>query len=142
MHQDSEERSSDPKETDPKLPASVGGSPVELGVGKGSPQGWGHQSGKVPLGINSLGGHHQPDHRDHKLKGWVISGQKTTKEGVQSLRSADNWIKALLSRASQMALVVKNSPTSAQDLRDVGLIPGLGRSPGEGNGNPLQYSCL
>ena len=30
----------------------------------------------------------------------------------------------------------------AEDLRDVGSIPGLGRSPGEGNGNPLQYSCL
>ena len=35
--------------------------------------------------------------------------------------------------------VVKNPPANA---RDVGLIPGLGRSPGEGNGNPLQYSCL
>ena len=35
--------------------------------------------------------------------------------------------------------VVKNLPTNAGD---VGLIPGLGRSPGEGNGNPLQYSCL
>ena len=31
---------------------------------------------------------------------------------------------------------------SAGDLRDVGLIPGSGRSPGEGHGNPLQYSCL
>ena len=39
-------------------------------------------------------------------------------------------------------LVVKNLTASAGDLRDVGLIPGLGRSPGEGNGNPLQYSCL
>ena len=38
--------------------------------------------------------------------------------------------------------VVKNPPASAEDARDVGLIPGLGRSPGEGNGNPLQYSCL
>ena len=35
--------------------------------------------------------------------------------------------------------VVKNPPAKA---RDVGLLPGLGRSPGEGNGNPLQYSCL
>ena len=35
--------------------------------------------------------------------------------------------------------VVKNLPVNAGD---VGLIPGLGRSPGEGNGNPLQYSCL
>ena len=40
-----------------------------------------------------------------------------------------------------MALVVKNSPVSAED-RDVGLIPVSGRSPGEGNGNPLPYSCL
>ena len=38
--------------------------------------------------------------------------------------------------------VVKNMPASAGDTRDVGLIPGLGRSPGEGNGNLLQYSCL
>ena len=35
--------------------------------------------------------------------------------------------------------VVKNPPANAGDL---GLIPGSGRSPGEGNGNPLQYSCL
>ena len=41
-----------------------------------------------------------------------------------------------------MALVVKNSPASAGDARDASLIPGLGRSPGEGNGNPLQYYCL
>ena len=38
--------------------------------------------------------------------------------------------------------VVKNPPASAGDAGDVGLIPGLGRSPGEGNGSPLQYSCL
>ena len=37
---------------------------------------------------------------------------------------------------------VKNSPVNAGDIRDAGSIPGLGRSPGEGNGNPLQYSCL
>ena len=44
--------------------------------------------------------------------------------------------------ASQLALVVKNPPASAGDIRDPGSIPGLGRSPGGGNGNPLQYSCL
>jgi len=38
--------------------------------------------------------------------------------------------------------VVKNLPANAGDGRDVGLIPRTGRSPGEGNGNPLQYSCL
>ena len=41
-----------------------------------------------------------------------------------------------------MALVVKNLPASAGNMRDVGLIPELGRSPGGGHGNPLQYSCL
>ena len=40
-----------------------------------------------------------------------------------------------------MAVVVKNPPASAGDVRNVGLIPGLGRSPGEGNGYPLQSSC-
>ena len=41
-----------------------------------------------------------------------------------------------------MALVFKNPPADAGDIRDRGSIPGLGRSPGERNGNPLQYSCL
>ena len=41
-----------------------------------------------------------------------------------------------------MALVVKNLPPSAEDLRDLGSIPGSGSSLGEGHGNPLQYSCL
>ena len=36
----------------------------------------------------------------------------------------------------------QNPPANAGDIRDVGLIPGLGRFPGGGNGNPLQYSCL
>ena len=40
-----------------------------------------------------------------------------------------------------MELVVKNLPASARDMRDMGLIPGLKRSLGEGNGNALQYSC-
>ena len=44
--------------------------------------------------------------------------------------------------ASQVALVVKNLLASTAASRDVGLIPGSGRSPGEGNGYPLQYSCL
>ena len=43
---------------------------------------------------------------------------------------------------SQVALVVKNPPANARDAKDVGLIPGLGGSSGEGNGNPFQYSCV
>ena len=42
-------------------------------------------------------------------------------------------------RVSLVAQMIKNPPATQETL---GLIPGLGRSPGEGNGNPLQYSCL
>ena len=45
-------------------------------------------------------------------------------------------------RASQVALVVKNPPATAGDLRDEGLIPGLERSTGSEHDNPLQYCCL
>ena len=38
--------------------------------------------------------------------------------------------------------MVKNPPANAKDIRDAGLIPGLGRFPGEGNSNAFQYSCL
>jgi len=46
--------------------------------------------------------------------------------------------------ASQLALVEKkkNPPANAGDIRDLGSVPGWGRSPGGGHGNPLQYSCL
>ena len=44
--------------------------------------------------------------------------------------------------ASQGPLVVKNPPSNVGDIRDAGSIPGSGRSPGGGHGNPLQYSCL
>ena len=43
--------------------------------------------------------------------------------------------------ASQVALVVKNLPANAEDIRDAGSVPGSGRSPGGGHGNPLQDSC-
>ena len=41
----------------------------------------------------------------------------------------------------KVALVVKNLSANAGDMRDMGAIPGLGKSPGGGNGYPLQYSC-
>ena len=44
--------------------------------------------------------------------------------------------------ASQVVLVLKNPPAKAEDVRDSGSIPGSGRSPAGGHGNPLQYSCL
>ena len=52
------------------------------------------------------------------------------------------FIEVYLIWASQVALVVKNLPANAGDVRDVGSIPGSGRSSGKGHGNPLQYSCL
>ena len=47
-----------------------------------------------------------------------------------------------MNRASLVAQMVKNLPANAGATRDVGLIPGLGISLGEGNGSPLQYFCL
>ena len=49
---------------------------------------------------------------------------------------------ATLWTQARYGAVVKNLPADAGDTRDMGSMPGLGRSPGEGNNNPLQYSCL
>ena len=54
---------------------------------------------------------------------------------INSQRQRYTW-------ASQVALVVKSLSVNAGDVRDAGSIPGSGRSPGGGNGNLLQYSCL
>ena len=48
----------------------------------------------------------------------------------------------LTQRASQVALVAKNPPANAGNIREIGSIPWSGRSPGRGNGNPLLHSCL
>ena len=61
----------------------------------------------------------------HNTSGGISNGKKKKK----------GW-------SSQVALVVKNPSANAGDLRDTGLIPGLGRSPGGGRGDSLQYSCL
>ena len=50
-----------------------------------------------------------------------------------------NWVQAW---ASQVVVVVKNLPANGGDVRDMGSTLGSERSPGEGHGNPLQYSCL
>ena len=44
--------------------------------------------------------------------------------------------------STQVVLMVKNPPANAGDMRDAGVILGLGKNPGEGSGNPLQYPCL
>ena len=64
-------------------------------------------------------------------------GRKRRKWSIRSLLRI-----MILVGASQVVLVVKNPPANAGDLQDTSLIPGLGRSPGRGHGNTLQYSCL
>ena len=61
-----------------------------------------------------------------------------------SLSRTVSYLKStrVIPEASQLALMVKNLPANEGDAGDVGLIPGSRRTPGEGNGYPLQYSCL
>ena len=66
----------------------------------------------------------------HNSSFWQSCNLHTT-----CLSSSNIWDLAVV-------LVVKNLPASAGDIRDMGLIPRSGRSPGEGHGNPLQYSFL
>ena len=53
-----------------------------------------------------------------------------------------NLLNCIRFKDTYIVLVVKNLSVNAGDVRDAGSIPRLGRSPGEGNSNPLQYSCL
>ena len=58
-----------------------------------------------------------------------------TKELLTVISELSPW-------ASRVVLAIKNPPAKAGDVRDVGSIPGSGRSPGGEHGNPLQYTCL
>ena len=87
---------------------------------------------------------------------WSISTEERTEERINRIDySSFEALKAYLKverkiktlsngilGASQVALVEKNLHASAGDIRNLGSIPWLGRSPGGGNGNPLQYSCF
>ena len=64
--------------------------------------------------------------------------EKITWPSASSLQMITNYLLSYWACGS----AVKNLPANAGDLGDVALIPGSWRSPGEGNGNPLQYSCL
>ena len=78
-------------------------------------------------------------HYRYTLKSALISLKCTLKCSLISLKL---HISIIIDGASQMALLVKNLPANAGDIRDAGLIPGSGRSRGGGHGNPLQYSWL
>ena len=81
-------------------------------------------------------------------QGWVRCLAHLSVRFCSSSTLSPSWLLPCLNSslftvwASQVALVVKNPPANAGDLRDVFLIPGSGRSPGGGQGNPFQYSCL
>ena len=66
----------------------------------------------------------------------ILQEQNLEKMEMESGRAAQ------MLGAFQVALVVKNPPAKSGDRRDAGLIPGSGRFPGGGHGNPLWYSCL
>ena len=69
--------------------------------------------------------------------------QKISEKSIFPDERKEIWEqRGLFASASSGGTVVSNSPANAGDAREVGLIPGSGRSPGGGNGNPLQYSCL
>ena len=77
--------------------------------------------------------------RDQDL---ITGSERSPGEGNGSPLQSSCLINIIHIGASQVALVVKNLPANAGDVKDMGSIPGLGRSPGGGYGNPLQYSCL
>ena len=106
--------------------------------------------------MEALGARSPPYHGQKRLHGFssLGSGPSTPSASGYSTRFTDhrrslitgallrNSMPLLSSRASQVALVVKHPTPNAGDMRDIGSTPGSGSSPGGGNGNPLQYSCL
>ena len=70
--------------------------------------------------------------------GWqaAVHGVTQSRTRLKQLSSSKNYI------GFPSGSAVKNPYANARDIRDEGGMPGLGRSPGGGNGNPLQYSCL
>ena len=74
--------------------------------------------------------------RKHKRR------KKLTQNKLKTIKkSVIGWYLSII-RASNVVLVVKNPPATAGGIRDMDLIPGSVRSPGVGNGNPHQFSCL
>ena len=71
------------------------------------------------------------------LKTFMFLILKTTKHCCEKLK-----VFYYFNVAPQVVIVVKNPPANAGDSREAGYVPGLGRPPGGGYGNPLQYSCL
>ena len=72
----------------------------------------------------------------------MLTFHSTRKFSLASQTGPINIDLIMCDEGFQFVLVVKNPPSHVADVRHVGSIAVLGRSPGEGNGYPLQYSCL
>ena len=77
-----------------------------------------------------------------EIKGLRFAVQSQASSIILLFPEAKKYRIMAISGASQVLLVLKNPPANAGDAGDPGLIPGWGRCPGGGRGNPLQYSCL
>ena len=75
------------------------------------------------------------------VPGTLCSGEVLLNFNIYKISLNTNY-NSVYHRASQVALVVKNPPANAGDIRDTGLISGLGRYPEGGCGKPFQYSCV
>ena len=116
----------------PKLYPSGHGSTSPNTTERREPDPSSPQKDSASSGLSSQHPKHQPLPFKHISK-WMLSF-------LTSVPSSQSWLSDEFIR--QVALGVKNTPVCAGEVRDLGSIPGSGRSPGEGNGNPLQYSCL
>ena len=81
--------------------------------------------------------------RQHILlrKTLTLGGERKCEGSARNVSTAD-WMLPPKTKGFPGSSAVKESAHNAGDMRDVGLIPGSGRSSGGGHGNPLQYSCL
>ena len=85
---------------------------------------------------------------DHLFLFLILMDLKTKCKGTDYTLQAEEYLLFLVNRAKEKfetllgVLAVKNLPANTGDIRDMGLIPGLGRSPGGRNGNAFHYSCL
>ena len=72
----------------------------------------------------------------------LVMDREAWPAAVHGVAKSWTWLSHWTELSWMVALVVENPPASVRDVKDEGSIPGSGRSPGGGNGNPLQYSCL
>ena len=83
-----------------------------------------------------------PEARNNVLRHSMVHSRRSTNEDTKTRVDVSQFMNFSHYYSALVALEVKNSSTSAGDIRDAGSIPGSGRSPRGGHDNPLLYSCL